>query len=303
MKEKLQRLRQLLANEFAGCELPQPRIIHVETRSKCNGTCRFCPASLPDREDLTMPMELIEKAIAELAEWDYCGRLSFYNNNEPFLDRRLAEIVAHARQRLPKAYLELKTNGKALTLEQLCRVFNAGIDQLYLNDYSDDGNHHANVIKLKQELSRIRRFKGHFADNNYQYRIIISKPGVQEIKGTRAGNSPNRERLTRICVTPCFRPFEMMTISPEGKVALCSEDFYYTLSQGDFSHQSLREIWGSKSWNQARKELLAGNRKCNALCVLCDYKGCTFEMLKEHNLFAPGEHIPYDYKFLRFEGD
>ena len=63
----------------------------METRSKCNAFCSFCPASVTSdkRKDVYMPDELIKKIIEELSELDYPNRLSFYNNNEPFLDKRI----------------------------------------------------------------------------------------------------------------------------------------------------------------------------------------------------------------------
>ena len=62
-----------------------------------------------------MPDALIQKIVSELSELDYPNRLSFYNNNEPFLDKRIYEIIALARQALPKAFLELKSNGASFS--------------------------------------------------------------------------------------------------------------------------------------------------------------------------------------------
>ena len=64
-----------------------------------------------------MQEETVEKIINELSEVNYNNRLSFYNNNEPFLDKRIYSFIQIARNKLPKAFLELKTNGKGLKLK------------------------------------------------------------------------------------------------------------------------------------------------------------------------------------------
>ena len=110
--------------------LDLPRIIHVETRTRCNASCAFCLANIhaDPREDVLMPESLVDKLIAELSAWRYARRLSFYGNNEPFLDHRLVGFLAKARAALPLCYLELKSNGKGLTLETIVAAFGAGLD-------------------------------------------------------------------------------------------------------------------------------------------------------------------------------
>jgi len=138
-----------------------PRIIHVETRTKCNAFCNFCPASVTTdkRRDTYMPNELIEKIIDELGRLDYPNRLSFYNNNEPFLDERIFQIIKSAREKMPKAYIELKSNGTVLTIEKILRIFDAGLDMLYINYFQDHNLSRKNIQKIKEELEEIRRFK------------------------------------------------------------------------------------------------------------------------------------------------
>ena len=60
-----------------------PKIIHVETRSMCNGSCSFCAAAVQfkTRPDILMSDQRIEKIINELSEYNYSNRLSFYSNN------------------------------------------------------------------------------------------------------------------------------------------------------------------------------------------------------------------------------
>lgn len=287
MKEQLKELQGILKKGLPGRCNFLPRIIHVETRSKCNALCKFCPASVTTdkRKDLYLPDGLIEKIINELSALDYPNRLSFYNNNEPFLDERIFNIMESARKKIPKAYLELKSNGILLTIEEILKIFNAGLDMLYINYYSSAGKSEEKIRKIKEELGKMRRFKGHLEKGQYFARVIIYERDLNQTMGTRAGSSPNKQFSGAPLQKMCLRPFEMMAINPEGKVSVCSEDFYHTIEMGNISKEGLLEIWGSEKFNKFREKLLSGERSFTDACSRCDYKGFTYEMLMEMGLY------------------
>jgi len=274
----------LLERQAAGALVP--RIVHVETRSRCNGRCEFCPAAVANdpRDDVLMPEDMIDSVIDQLAAIAYANRLSFYNNNEPFLDDRMPDIIGRARNRLPLAYLELKSNGKTLDLAKVLSVFDAGLDVLYVNDYTTDARHSAPVEKLRRDLAGIRRFKGHFDSGHYCRRVIVTRRDTGTVMGSRAGTSPNRDPLPRPLTTPCCRPCEMMTISPGGDVSVCSEDFLFAIKMGNIAESGLMDLWRSQPWQDMREALLRGQRDINRTCAKCDYRGYTSEMLREYDL-------------------
>ena len=140
-----------LEEEFSSYPIPHPRIIHIETRTRCNSTCSFCPANYNEnsRDDLFMEDNLVYKILNELKEIDFMNRVFFYNNNEPFLDKRIFEFIKRAREALPKGYLELKSNGRGLKIDKILEVFHCGLDTLYINDYTDTPQHSKNVKKIR----------------------------------------------------------------------------------------------------------------------------------------------------------
>jgi radical SAM protein with 4Fe4S-binding SPASM domain len=280
------RLRGIYGAFLRDKKFPAPRIIHVETRSKCNGVCDFCPASaLSDaRPDVRMPPELVNTVLSQLRQADYSNRLSFYNNNEPLCDERIFSFISAARNALPKAYLELKTNGIAIDADIVVALFNAGLDMLYVNYYCGSGKVPGNIRRLKEDLSKLRRFKGHLDGSRYFSRIKFNKRYPHSIAGSRAGNSPNKKLESAPLKRLCIRPFEMMTISPRGDVSVCSEDFHYALRMGDLSSGTLFGLWNSPQWNDLRLRLLDGNRCSSATCAACDYRGFSYEILKENGL-------------------
>jgi radical SAM protein with 4Fe4S-binding SPASM domain len=238
------------------------------------------------RKDLLMPDSLLYKIIDELEEWNYSNRISFYNNNEPFLDKRLPKIIKNARSKIPRSYLEVKSNGRGLKIDKILEVFNAGLDMLYINDYTDTGKNSKNIIKIIDELSTIRRFKGHMESHNgnYFHKIIITQRDVNQVLNTRAGTAPNRNKLPRSLQIPCFRPFEMMTINPEGYVGVCSEDLLYLSKMGDVNKNKLLEIWYSDKYERFRRKLIQGDRGHHKACSNCDYKGFSFEIFCESGI-------------------
>jgi radical SAM protein with 4Fe4S-binding SPASM domain len=285
---KLQRVRLALEERLTEKTTFLPRIVHLETRSRCNGKCTFCLASTATdpRADVLMPDVLIDKIIDELHDLDFANRLSLYNNNEPLMDKRIFAITAKARQRLPKAYIEIKTNGMSLNLEKVLKLFNAGLDALYVNDYRpsaevDAGRYRPNISKLMAELADIRRFKGGYGGGRYHDRIIFNLRREDERLSNRAGTAPNADKIPEPLKAPCLRPFEMVTINPNGVVSLCSDDMLSASDMGNVGQQSLHDIWTSPAYDKVRRSLLNADRSCKAICNVCNSRGFSWEIFRE----------------------
>jgi radical SAM protein with 4Fe4S-binding SPASM domain len=252
-----------------------PWVIHLETRSLCNSTCAFCAAAAnnPTRPaDALMPDALIDKILAELGAIGYANRLSFYSNNEPFLDKRIFDIVARARKAVPKAYLEIKTNGTTLTFDKVVRIFDAGLDMLYVNDYVTEGEPSKAIEALRAQLSHTQRFRGQSARGKYTSpRLTITTRNVNQVLTSRAGTAPNRLLRVQPLRVPCFRPFEMLTVNPGGLVSVCSDDVYFKAGMGNLNTQSIVEVWTSDKWQEMRRQLVTGNRAAYPeTCRDCD---------------------------------
>ena len=302
MKNNLANLRDRFMALNRSGSMPLPRIIHVETRSQCNGRCHFCPASVTTdaRPDQLMPETLVDKIVKELADLDYSNRLSFYNNNEPFLDKRIFDFISLARRALPKAYLELKTNGINLTLDSILKIFNSGLDMLYINDYSDKNVHRKNIEEIRQALLSIRRF-GINGGNSHSPRIAIELRDIGEVLGSRAGKSPNKkESVNPYKSKICLRPCEMMTIDPNGDVSVCSEDYDCSIKMGNITQTTLHQVWSSEGWTAIRNRLLNGERSCTTSCSKCDYRGHSMELLEEYQVSRPLSALELGKRSKRF---
>lgn len=285
----INKFRNDLLNLYEKGFITLPRVVLIETRSKCNGTCSFCPASAltDERPDELMNIETLRKILNDLAKINYSNRVSLFNNNEPFLDKRIYEIVKLTRKYLPKAYIELKSNGTLLNQEKVIKVFAAGLDMLNINDYSKNNAHTNNIENLKKELSSSRRFNIN-SNIGSPKRINIELRKMDAVLGSRGGKSPNKKDFFNPYKTqPCMRATEMMTINPKGNVGICCEDYASTLIVGNVNNESIYKIWSSKDYVYIRKSLLEGNRSINQICSKCDHIGYSNEMLDENNVSKP----------------
>lgn len=295
-RKKLSKLKKIYNEFIINREFFIPRIVHIETRTRCSGRCSFCLASVltDPRDDEYMSMNLFSKIIKDLKEINFNNRLSLYNNNEPLLDKRIFEMIEICRKELPNCFIEIKTNARSLTFEKLLQLFNSGLDYLYINDYVDESSFKSKVFSkrvqsLIKQIKDTRRFKGKNEDGSFE-RISVSLRFEGEVLNSRAGTAPNRKEVFsnknewQSKKLLCFRPFEMITINPKGQIALCSEDLLFSEIMGDLNNKSLRDIWMSEEYFNVREHLLRGNRNCKSTCNKCDYRGFTMESFVDHGI-------------------
>ena len=92
---------------------------------------------------------------------------------------------------------------------------------------------------------------------------------------TRAGSAPNRinEENKFRPQSPCILPFTQMIIRPDGTATKCCNDPLSKITLGDLNHQTLREIWRGKAYQELRKEMYFNGRQNIPGCEFCDIFG------------------------------
>jgi hypothetical protein len=76
--------------------------------------------------------------------------LALFSNNEPVLDKRIAEFSEFARRALPKAYLYIYTNGSLLNVEKFRNLMNF-LDFIIIDNYN-------NSMVLNESVKKIYNF-------------------------------------------------------------------------------------------------------------------------------------------------
>jgi hypothetical protein len=93
-----------------------------EVRTRCNGRCSFCTASIDNdpRPDISMSMSLYETLLAELVNIGFKGGIAFHDDGAPPIFKNLVPFVSKARVMLPNRFIQILSNGRGLTLT-ICR--------------------------------------------------------------------------------------------------------------------------------------------------------------------------------------
>lgn len=252
-------------NYFCECEnSPVFKIVNIETVNRCNGVCAFCPANIraDQREYKIMSGELFENIIHQLESLRWQGQLFLNVNNEPLIDKSIAERAILAKSRLGnRVQVSMFTNGSLLTVDKLLEL-SGGVDQLIINNYSES-------YKLIPKNLEIYRYVKSNASKFANMSITINRRYVQEILATRAGTAPNKKVRNNNVVGPCIYPYTDMTIFPDGKVGLCCNDCFEVTDYGNINDQPLLDIWTGNKFVEVRERMRQG-RLNFPFCVECD---------------------------------
>ena len=240
---------------------PMFQIIEIETISKCNNDCSFCPVGInhDTREPAYMEQPLFEKIISELREINYEGWIGLFSNNEPFLDPLLIRRLEYVKTALPNVRLQLYTNGTLLTLDKFLesRLF---IDKYVINSYGDGLTLSENAQRIKDYLA------SHSEEDNkieFWYRI------KNEVLTSRGGRAPNRREY----IAPkagCAHPFFQTSLRANGKMYMCCNDALQDRCLGDANRQSIMEIWRGRLYQDFREKMIKYGRQGLSYCVNCD---------------------------------
>ena len=256
---------------FKDTNIPMPSVIEISNSGMCNRKCSFCPRSDPNYDHVNefIDQNLHDKIYEELKSFNYSGSIIYSGFVEPLLDKRIYKHIKDIREKLPKANLEIITNGDPLNDKRALKLFEAGISVLLISVY--DGPKEAeNFLKM---MKRINIDKSRYVIRNRYY-------GEDKDFGitlsNRAGNlnnaefkiEPLKESLKMKCTYPSYTFF----IDYNGDVLMCSHDWGKKMIMGNVKNNSIKEIWTSKKFDFARKKLSNADRNFSP-CNVCDVKG------------------------------
>ena len=281
--------------------LATPYVLFVDPASACNFRCVFCPTGdlqlikQTGRFVGAMKYELFQKVVDDLHDFDVPIRvLRLYKDGEPFLNKRLADMVRYAKQSERVNYVDTTTNGSLISAERLGPVLEAGIDRINISVdgmdeatyqattkvkfdfkqfvenvkwlYANKGNCEVVIKTLSEILTEDQRKEFFDTFGNYCDRIFVENfaPCWPEfdIEGHTGAtitkglyNQPIKE------VDVCSYIFYSMAVNADGLVSSCFQDWERKLVIGDVRTQSLKRIWNSDSMNGLRQSHLEGERR------------------------------------------
>ena len=278
----------------------RPKFIQMETVTKCNAKCPFCPQHEIARDPARMPEETWKKIVDDTRGWGITYRP--FLTNEPFVDKRQPEIVRYIKENDPTARVEFNTNGELMTEDLGRELLEAGVDimRFSIDGFSAPTYEPSRIgIKYEKVLERTTRFLEIWDAEGYrdkcftELRMIEVPENTHEIEDYRAYWGP---KCTEVLITqmyqwpwtgqkredvvlkPCLKVLDEMFFYTDGDATICCWDVHGRGIIGNVNAESVGEIWESYAAATMRAVLDDGRRDLLQLCSRCNaYEGYDFD--------------------------
>lgn len=219
--------------------------VEIETTTICNRKCDYCPNSTIGRPAGYMDEKLFYKIIDELSTLGYSGRVSPHFYGEPLMDKRIVRFIRYMREKLPKAYIKLFTNGDLLTYDLFNELSDAGVDIFRIAQHSEKAS--KTIVDTLSKLDK-----------------EVKKKKIEYIKYYNNKNIlMNRGGLIRTYRYKFFKKIDCelasgLTIDYLGNCVLCCNDYLSRYVFGNLNNESLIDVWNKKEYKTIRSKIECG---------------------------------------------
>jgi len=268
-----------------------PRLVSIETTSRCNAECPFCPYNAKQRDKMNMSQDLFIKIVDECREFPL-EWLEPFLNGEPWVDPRITERLDHIKRTLPETKLSVYTNGYGLNTKKIDElVAIGGVEKLVVSLNTLDAERYRSIMgfDLKRTVANMR----------YLCDGIRRERAAREIvfRMTRMDDSTleEQDRFTAFCRELGARPMIVglfnykgdipsnlpvpgypcehivrLDILSDGKVTLCCQDHEGEYAWGDVRQNSVLEVYRGTVARQMRDMQRQGRRAEMDPCGRCN---------------------------------
>lgn len=268
-----------------------PLDVQIETLARCNAACTFCQYPELTRIGDRMPDALIDKIVDDLDAFpkDLQTSLTLYGVNEPFLDKRIWDLMRKVTDRLPHMPIALNTNGVPLNEGAIDRLLDYNVARLSVsfNDHRKEEYQRVMGISYERALAVLDTFERKKANGELRFPIGVTRAGdgsihdlefiewVSERFPHLSNNFSPRfdwvdpESLMANVAAPdagCTHWYDM-TIRADGQVSFCCIDGHITWPKGDVKTERLLDIYNKPEYRRLRTEAVV--RKDIEQCRTC----------------------------------
>lgn len=254
-------------------------IVEFNVYGACNRSCSFCPVSDPTvytNKYEGISLDLYTRIMGDLERIQYDGSIYFSAFSEPFLNKELPELVKISKTILPKARIEINTNGDILKKnpEKLIDVFEAGLDTVSISVYDGPAAYNE-FLRLREELNLTENQcllrRRYFDEETGNWGTVFSnRSGLINTEKFFNGTKNDVEALP--LKRPCYYPFYQTLIDYNGDMILCCHDWGKAYIVGNLAEENIWELWIGQKYQAVRKSLAQKNRNFKP-CNKCDVKG------------------------------
>ena len=267
-------------------------LVELEPHAYCNRTCSFCPNAIIDRLTVKTRLDrgLYERVLRDLQAIEYAGVLRFARYSEPLADAHIYEMLAMARRALPRATIDLISNGDFLTPARVRTLRDAGLTILRVSVYMRKGvpwtpeAARDEIERLGRRVGIMPRWSAATAASVgavFPYdglEIVAFSHDFDEIgydRGQLLGDLTDEAYVRR---SPCFMVFSNVTVDFDGKVMPCcnlrgDHPAHASYVVGDLSsgEASLFDVYASRVFTEWRRSLAGVGDKADP-CRTCKQK-------------------------------
>lgn len=303
-------------NLWDAVPLAGPWSLWIDVTNYCNFKCVYCPTGNADmlkavkRPTGFMSMELIHKIIRDLKQMPKAKIIGFYKDGEPLVHRDFTSIVSAFKHAKVSEQLWVRTNGELIGSHPglaTCGLDFVGISVPHVTEEGIRKTIGKN-INYEKYLANIKRL--YKSERTFKLYAKICDTGLTELekekfytdfepicdavsieglhgwtsdmKNLQLINSGTVDGIPFVKKTACPLPFYMVSISFNGHVSACNDDWAYFHQLGDVSKQSLKEIWNGEKFQSFRLMHLEGRRAENRACRGCQYIESLPDNIDEH---------------------
>ncbi len=233
------------------------RTVEIEINHGCNKACSYCPISIAERiEKGHMSIDVYQTIISQLKKINYSKTISYSFFNEPTLSPNLEPFIKIAKSNLPGVTIHINSNGTVLTTSKYRSLVHAGVDKFVITKHENIDNYvfDKTIRELSPKELEILEFR------NYSELKLTNRGGVLK----------HIKHDIDTTFLPCFIPNKVLTITLEGNVTPCFEDFYQKNQMGNIMDSDLLDIWNSEKYKKFRESLNKGLRHKFEACNKCN---------------------------------
>ncbi|MGF1448645.1 MAG: radical SAM/SPASM domain-containing protein [Opitutales bacterium] len=161
-----------------------PMIVSIETYSKCNAACSFCPYTELERHGARLAPEKVKSLLDQVAAFEvHPERLTLCRVNEPLLDRRIFDYLEYAQSVLPTTTLCLFSNGQALTpevIERLNHIKQFKNLNVSFNEHDPEIYHKVMGLDYSKTLPRLDALFSQREAGELNFGLSISRVGTSD---------------------------------------------------------------------------------------------------------------------------
>ncbi len=277
-----------------------PAAVSIETYSKCNAKCNFCPYpemdKNGDRVGTRMSKKLFRKIIADLGgiPSDHSFNINLSRVNEPLLDKRIFEFIDYIGEHLPQCTVGFPSNGSTLSkrnIEKLAALPNFTSLSISINATDADSYKAAMGLDFDRTVKNLDTLHAMCRSGEVGFKVWLTavlgaeqKVDVEWCKERYPGfnlsiyEATNWFGLTdnatgdpRVAVGSC-KDWYQIHILADGNEALCCYDALGRHGEGNAKDVHLLDLF-NLPWRREVRQKLAIRQSAVTpeFCKNCDY--------------------------------